>query len=40
MIRNAIKKVLKKGDVLTKDIGGHATTDEYTEEIINNLEIP
>lgn len=36
-IRESLKKVLKEGRVLTKDLGGTATTTEFTEEIIKNL---
>lgn len=36
-IDNAIKNVLKAGKVLTVDLGGKATTDEFTEEVISNL---
>lgn len=37
MIRNAVNRVLKAGKVKTKDLGGQATTNEYTYAIINNL---
>lgn len=37
MIRNAVNRVLKAGKVRTKDLGGQATTNEYTYAIINNL---
>ncbi|XP_065222866.1 isocitrate dehydrogenase [NAD] subunit beta, mitochondrial [Planococcus citri] len=37
MIRNAVNTVLKAGITKTKDIGGHATTDEFTIAVINNL---
>ena len=36
-IEKALYKVLAEGKVLTADLGGHATTTEYTQEIINNL---
>lgn len=36
-IDTAIKNVLKAGKVLTVDLGGKATTDEFTEEVIKNL---
>lgn len=36
-IDTAIKNVLKAGKVLTVDLGGKATTDEFTEEVIRNL---
>ncbi|GLH10004.1 Probable isocitrate dehydrogenase [NAD] subunit alpha, mitochondrial [Gryllus bimaculatus] len=38
MIRNAISRVLKAGKVKTKDLGGQATTNEFTYAIINNLQ--
>ena len=36
-IENALFRVIEDGKVLTPDLGGTATTDEYTEEIIKNL---
>lgn len=36
-IENAIKKVLKEGVHVTGDLGGKATTEEFTNAIINNL---
>jgi isocitrate dehydrogenase (NAD+) len=36
-IENAVMKVLKKAEVLTADLGGTATTEELTKEIIKNL---
>ena len=36
-IDNALQSVLKEGKVLTKDLGGSATTDEFTNEIISKL---
>ncbi len=36
-IENAISKVLKEGKVLTQDIGGKATTMEFTNHIISML---
>jgi len=36
-IENALLKTLKEGKVLTADLGGNATTDEFTAEIIKNL---
>ncbi len=36
-IHNAIYKTLGEGKVLTKDLGGNSTTDEFTKEIIKNL---
>ncbi|MBQ9246815.1 isocitrate dehydrogenase (NAD(+)) [bacterium] len=36
-IEKALYKTIKEGRVLTADLGGHSTTDEYTQEIIKNL---
>jgi isocitrate dehydrogenase (NAD+) len=36
-IENAVKAVLKEGKHLTMDLGGSATTTEYTEAIISKL---
>lgn len=36
-IENALFKTLKEGKVLTADLGGNASTTEFTEEIILNL---
>ncbi len=36
-IENALEKVFLKGEKLTVDLGGNATTDEFTEEIIKYL---
>ncbi len=36
-IQNATFKVLKEGQYITKDLGGNATTSEYTEAIIKYL---
>lgn len=38
-IEKALLKTLKEGRVLTADLGGNATTTEFTDEIIKNLEI-
>ena len=38
-IRNAIYKVLEKGEVRTPDCGGHSTTTEFTQAIINELNV-
>lgn len=38
MIRNAVEKVLQDGKVKTKDIGGQATTQEFTHAVIYNLQ--
>ena len=37
-IENALEIVLKEGKVLTKDLGGCATTEEFTNEIISKLD--
>lgn len=36
-IENALLKTLKEGKVLTADLGGSATTTEFTAEVIKNL---
>lgn len=36
-INNAVAKVIAEGKVLTRDLGGRATTEEYRQEIINNF---
>ncbi len=36
-IEKALYSVIEKGSVLTQDLGGTASTDEYTDEIIKNL---
>ena len=36
-IENALFKTLKESKNLTKDIGGSATTEEFTQEIIKRL---
>ncbi|XP_065174337.1 probable isocitrate dehydrogenase [NAD] subunit beta, mitochondrial [Atheta coriaria] len=38
MIRNSVEKVLKDGKVRTKDIGGQASTQEFTHAVIHNLQ--
>ena len=37
-IDKALRRTLKEGKFLTCDLGGSASTEEFTEEIINNLE--
>lgn len=37
-IENAVFKVMEAKQVLTRDLGGTATTTEYTDEIIKNLD--
>ncbi|XP_040575682.1 isocitrate dehydrogenase [NAD] subunit beta, mitochondrial isoform X2 [Lepeophtheirus salmonis] len=36
-IENAVNKVLRAGKVKTQDIGGYASTSDFTEEVIKNL---
>ena len=36
-VENAVYKTLAEGKVLTRDLGGNSTTDEFTDEIIKNL---
>jgi len=36
-IRESVHKVLKAGKVKTKDLGGYATTKQFTQAVINNL---
>ncbi len=36
-IEKAVQSVLREGKVLTKDIGGNASTKEFTQAVINVL---
>ena len=36
-IRKALNKVFEEHSVLTPDLGGNATTEQFTDEIIKNL---
>ena len=36
-IEKALYTVIEEGTVLTQDLGGNATTTEYTKEIISKL---
>ena len=36
-IDNALRKTLKEGKILTRDLGGYASTTEFQNEIIKNL---
>ncbi|MDD3593855.1 MAG: isocitrate/isopropylmalate family dehydrogenase [Candidatus Gastranaerophilales bacterium] len=36
-VKNALFEVLKEGEVLTADLGGSATTSEFTEAVISKL---
>ena len=37
-LSKALKKTLNDGRIRTFDIGGNATTDEFTNEVINNCQ--
>ena len=39
MIENALKKVFEDGNILTQDLGGNATTEEFTNAIIEKMTI-
>uniref|UniRef100_A0A671QGK9 Isocitrate dehydrogenase [NAD] subunit beta, mitochondrial n=1 Tax=Sinocyclocheilus anshuiensis TaxID=1608454 RepID=A0A671QGK9_9TELE len=39
MVSEAVKKVIKQGKVRTSDLGGYATSDEFTRAVISNLAI-
>ncbi|KAL5011316.1 hypothetical protein ScPMuIL_009867 [Solemya velum] len=39
LIEDALIKVIKAGKVRTQDMGGYATTSDYTLAVINNLQI-
>ena len=36
-IKNALYKVFDEGKVLTRDLGGNATTSDFVEAIVTNL---
>jgi isocitrate dehydrogenase (NAD+) len=36
-IRSAVEKVLRGGKVRTRDLGGFATTFQFTDAVIKNL---
>ena len=36
-LMRAVEMVTSRGEVLTPDLGGHATTDQVTEAIINAI---
>jgi isocitrate dehydrogenase (NAD+) len=36
-VEEAVKAALREGSCLTRDLGGSATTDEFTEAVINHL---
>ena len=37
-VENALHKVYREGKSLTRDVGGSATTAQFTESIIRSLE--
>ena len=37
-IENALEEVFLKGENLTVDLGGNATTDKFTDEIIKYIQ--
>ena len=37
LLRSAINKVLTDGKVRTRDLGGYATTNQFTNAVIDNL---
>ncbi|KAJ8395584.1 hypothetical protein AAFF_G00030650 [Aldrovandia affinis] len=39
MVSEAVKKVIKQGKVRTGDLGGYATSNEFTRAVISNLAI-
>ncbi len=36
-IKSAVDKVLREGKVRTKDLGGYATTSQFTQAVVNAL---
>jgi len=38
-VRRAVEKVVADGKVRTKDLGGYATTTEYTNAVIDNIQL-
>jgi isocitrate dehydrogenase (NAD+) len=36
-IRNALETTIREGKVVTRDLGGRASTDEFTDAIIARL---
>lgn len=36
-LRDALSKVVEEGKIVTCDIGGHASTKEFTQAIIDRL---
>jgi isocitrate dehydrogenase (NAD+) len=37
LVRNAVERVLRTGKVRTKDLGGQATTQQFTMAVIKSL---
>jgi len=40
MIRESVLRVLKTGKVKTKDLGGYATTKQFTQAVVANIKLP
>jgi isocitrate dehydrogenase (NAD+) len=38
-VEEAVKAALREGSCLTRDLGGSATTEEFTEAVINHLHV-
>ncbi|KAK0419416.1 hypothetical protein QR680_014131 [Steinernema hermaphroditum] len=38
-LRESVEKVIKDGKVKTRDLGGHASTSEFTDAVIQNFQI-
>jgi len=38
-LRKAVEKVIADGKVRTKDLGGYATTTEFTNAVIDNIQL-
>lgn len=36
-LKRAVQKVIKEGKVKTRDLGGYASTPQFTQAVINNL---
>jgi isocitrate dehydrogenase (NAD+) len=37
-VRRAVERVLREGKTLTRDLGGNATTAQFTDSVIGKLE--
>lgn len=38
-VENGVYKTIRDGRIRTFDIGGNSSTDEFTEEVINNIKL-